>query len=98
MRAVYMLRKILFHSSPMLEVKSVSSGKDLNLYVSDIKQQMYQKIELPDGEWLLFFYYFVTFRNGNKIASAQTEKETKKATIRLLRYIFIWGMNNPLML
>lgn len=33
----------------MLEVKSVSSGKDLNLYVSDIKQQMYQKIELPDG-------------------------------------------------
>ena len=30
------------------------------------------------------------FRNGNKIASAHTEKETKKATIRLLRYMYIF--------
>lgn len=29
------------------------------------------------------------FRNGNKIASAHTEKETKKATIRLLRTIIL---------
>lgn len=38
MRVVYMLRKIFFYSFFMLEVKLVFLGKDLNLYVSDIKQ------------------------------------------------------------
>ncbi|PFX25761.1 HORMA domain-containing protein 1 [Stylophora pistillata] len=64
-----------------------------NFYNSN---QIYGDAENPDTviETYTFKFSYVgsevsIFRNGNKIASAHTEKETKKATIRLLRTIIL---------
>lgn len=65
-------------------------------YLRMIVIGIYGDAENPDTviETYTFKFSYVggevsIFRNGNKIASAQTEKETKKATIRLLRTIIL---------